>query len=97
MMNNKKAVLIEKSRRFLADDVFVEVALWHLPASTPGSRHKYKYRLALVRNDVCILRYDNERGKGDHRHIGERDDAYAFSTPETLLDDFYADIERLLK
>lgn len=97
MKDNTKAVLIERFRRPVAEGVFIEAVLWELPVPTPGSRHPYKYRLALIRNDVCILRYDNERGKGDHRHMGEREDAYAFSTLETLLDDFYADIERLLK
>lgn len=97
MKDNTKAVLIERSRRSLADGLFAEVVLWELPAPTPGNRHGYKYRLALVRDDVCMLRYYNERGKGDHRHIGEREETYAFSTLETLLDDFYADMERLLK
>jgi hypothetical protein len=97
MADNGKAVRIEKFRRVLAESVFIEVVLWELPAPAPGSRHRYKYRLALVRNDACILRYDNERGKGDHRHIGEREEAYAFSTLETLLDDFHSDIGRLLK
>jgi hypothetical protein len=35
-----------------------------------GSRHQYKYRLVLVVNDDCVLRYDNEAGKGDHKHVG---------------------------
>lgn len=65
-----KAVLIEKSRTVLGEAVFFEVVLWHLPDPVPGSAHPFKYRLALVVNGECVLRYDNERGKGDHRHIG---------------------------
>ena len=40
----------------------------------------------------CRVRYDNERGKGDHRHIGEYEYVYDFTTVEQLLDDFERDI-----
>jgi hypothetical protein len=43
---------------------------------------------------VCVLRYDNEDGKGDHRHFHGRQSAYAFTTPEKLLADFQRDISR---
>ncbi|MGH8625795.1 MAG: toxin-antitoxin system TumE family protein [Gammaproteobacteria bacterium] len=44
----------------------------------------------------CILRYDNETGKGDHVHYGEEDERpYQFISLERLIMDFYADIERL--
>ena len=42
----------------------------------------------------CVFRYDNERGKGDHRHFGARDVDYAFSNPDQLMLDFNADIAR---
>jgi hypothetical protein len=41
---------------------------------------------------VCRVRYDNEFGKGDHRHIGSVESAYAFVDIPTLLDDFERDI-----
>ncbi|KSV91560.1 hypothetical protein N184_24910 [Sinorhizobium sp. GL28] len=43
-----------------------------------------------------MLRYDNERGKGDHRHIGGREEAIGFTTLEALFDTFQADMERIL-
>ena len=43
-----------------------------------------------------MLRYDNERGKGDHRHIGAREEAIGFTTLEALFDAFQADMERIL-
>lgn len=43
------------------------------------------------------MRYDNERGKGDHRHVGKTEEPYAFTTPEALFRDFVADIARILK
>ena len=91
------ATLIEKSRKVIDEKTFFEVVLWHLPEPVPGSVHPFKYRLALVVNGECILRYDNERGKGDHRHIGGREEAIMFTTLEALFDDFQTDMERILK
>ncbi|MCG5072158.1 toxin-antitoxin system TumE family protein [Paraburkholderia tagetis] len=48
--------------------------------------HPYKYNLAYIVRGVCVLRYDNERGKGDHKHLGAAEMAYAFTTPEQLLE-----------
>ena len=62
----------------------------------PGSDHGIKYRLALISNEVCVLRYDNERGKGDHKHIGEGEVPYRFVDFETLLADFISDVRRWL-
>ena len=89
------AVLIEKSRTVLGDTAFFEVTLWHLPAPVPGSLHPFKDRLALVVNGVCVMRYDNERGKGDHRHIGSQQNAFAFTNLEALFDAFEADMKRI--
>lgn len=92
-----KALLIEKSRTVVDDSTFFEVVLWHLPGPVPGSAHPFKYRLALVVNGECVLRYDNERGKGDHRHIEGREEAVTFTSLEALYDAFQADMERMLK
>jgi hypothetical protein len=92
-----KARLIEKSRTVVNESAFFEVVLWHLPSPVPGSRHAFKYRLALVVNGVCVLRYDNERGKGDHRHMGDREDPVEFTSLEALFEAFQADMERMLQ
>jgi hypothetical protein len=62
----------------------------------PGSAHPFKYRLALVVNGECVLLYDNERGKGDHRHIGGIEEPITFTTLEALYDAFQADLERIV-
>lgn len=87
---------VELLRRRIADteDSFAEFVLWQLPEPLPGSRHRYKYRLAYVVETVCVLRYDNESGKGDHRHYGASERKYSFSTPEKLIADFQRDIAR---
>lgn len=48
--------------------------------------------VAVVGN--CVVRYDNEVGKGDHRHFGSEESRYYFSTPEAVLADFERDIAR---
>ena len=46
----------------------VHVVVWKLPESVPPSEHPFKYRLAYVVNNERVVGYDNERGKGDHKH-----------------------------
>jgi hypothetical protein len=50
--------------------------------------------LALISKEVCLLRYDNETGKGDHKHVGEKEMPLLFTTPEKLLDDFWDDVDQ---
>ena len=52
------------------------------------------YRLVLVSNGVCVLRYDNEAGKGDHRHLRDSERPYRFTDPAALLADFWNDVEK---
>jgi hypothetical protein len=93
--NNMEAVLIEKSRTAVSDTAFFETVLWHVPTPVPGSSHHFKYRLALIVNDECVMRYDNERGKGDHRHFGDLEEPIEFTTLEALFDAFQTDMERI--
>jgi hypothetical protein len=50
--------------------------------------------LLHVVDEVCVLRYDNEAGKGDHRHERDKESPYKFVSPEKLLKDFQQDIVR---
>ena len=89
-----KAVALVRRRVVLAADAFVEVVIWNVPEPVPPSTHLFKYRLAYVVKERCVLRYDNETGKGDHRHIEEKEEPYTFSTPDQLMSDFDADVAR---
>ena len=89
-----KAVELLHDRIAYAEDAFAELVLWRIPKPVEGSKHSYKYRLAYVVGGKCVLRYDNEAGKGDHRHYGGKERDYAFSTPEKLIADFQRDIKR---
>jgi hypothetical protein len=77
------------------DSVIVEMVIWALPVATEERPHALKYRLFCGRPDGCVVRYDNESGKGDHRHYGDREEPYQFESVERLLDDFRRDCARL--
>ena len=89
-----KAVQLIRNRITYSASAFAELVLWRLPSPVAGSPHEFKYRLAYVVRGVCVLRYDNEVGKGDHRHFRGKESTYVFSTPEQLITDFQHDIAR---
>jgi len=89
-----KATLMLRERVSLDDDSFVELVVWKLPKPLAASAHDFKYRLALVADGVCVMRYDNEAGKGDHKHLGEIEEEYNFAGLEQLQRDFWNDVER---
>jgi len=88
-----KATLILKERLAVATDAFVASLNWQVPQPVRGSTHLFKYSLTYVVRSVCVLRYDNEQGKGDHRHMGMVETPYVFTTPEQLLADFWSDVD----
>ena len=94
MMSNMQAIELVRTRIVYSEFAFAELVLWQVPAPVAGSGHPYKYRLAYVVRGECVLRYDNEVGKGDHRHYGTSERTYPLSTPEKLIADFQRDIAR---
>ena len=91
---NMKAKKLLKERFVLSPVAFAEVVVWQLPEPVAASVHHFKYRLALVVNGECVLRYDNEAGKGDHKHVGGDEIQYEFTSIESLVDDFWRDAEK---
>lgn len=91
-----KAQLLFRRRIVQTEGIFAELVLWKLAQPLPGCVHPYKYRLALVARDVCVLRYDNESGKGDHRHWTGTEQAYSFTNVDVLISDFFEDVTRWL-
>ncbi|MGA2352825.1 MAG: DUF6516 family protein, partial [Terracidiphilus sp.] len=77
------------------DGAIVEMAIWRVPLPVRPSTHSLKYSLFYDRSGVREVGYDNERGKGDHRHFQGNEAAYAFSTVEQLITDFWFDVRRL--
>lgn len=88
-----KAELVLRRRIVLGETVYAEIMIWRVPSRVRGLDHDYKYRLALVADGECVIRYDNEAGKGDHRHVGRMEEPYGFTNPARLIEDFRSDIE----
>lgn len=82
-------------KRHYDDGSVSELTLWLVPRPVRGSGHAFKYSLFYGRPGVRLVGYDNEPGKGDHRHYGEREEPYVFTTTEQLFRDFLADVRRL--
>lgn len=89
-MTNMRAEPLLQERRVLAEDSFVELVVWQVPKPVPGSVHGFKYRLALIVSGKCVLRYDNESGKGDHKHLDGVETLYTFRSAARLLADFWS-------
>jgi len=89
------ATLLFESKRFYDDGRIVEVRIWFVPGPVRGSRHALKYSLFYGGRGERLIGYDNEAGKGDHRHFLGGEAPYAFTTVEQLVADFLADVAAL--
>ena len=91
-MQYMPAVLVAQAKEVRDDGSIIEIVVWELSEPLAPSTHCYKYRLYYGAAGISRVRYDNERGKGDHRHLGDREDDYFFTTVEQLLADFESDV-----
>lgn len=90
-----KAVLIYRKTEIRPDGIKLEMVIWQLPAPTPDRPHGLKYRLWAGKDGKTLVRYDNEAGKGDHKHIGRSEKSYVWTSMSALVDDFLNDVEAL--
>ncbi|MDD3517932.1 MAG: DUF6516 family protein [Chromatiales bacterium] len=89
-----KATLIFHKRQEAYGGI-VEMVIWRLPRTDPDRPHGLKYRLYFGRDGQRLVGYDNERGKGDHRHYESHEEPYHFVSLERLIRDFLDDVTRI--
>lgn len=89
------AELLFHVKRVYDDGAIVELKIWRLSRPVPASSHTLKYSLFYGELGVRIVGYDNERGKGDHRHYGDREEPYGFTSVDQLVADFEADVAKI--
>lgn len=89
-----RVTLLFHEKVIRADGTIIELIIWRLPEVTADRPHGLKYRLYCGRGGKCLVRYDNESGKSDHRHIEGREEPYRFVSVARLRYDFEADIRR---
>jgi len=90
-----RATLLMQEKLEMPDGAIVEIIVWRLPRPTADRPHGFKYRLYFGRGGKCQVRYDNEAGKGDHRHVGGQEHPYRFVSARRLREDFWADVVKL--
>lgn len=84
------AELITRFKDITPEGGVIELVVWRVPRPVPPSTHGYKYRAVYVVAGERRVGFDNERGKGDHCHLGGRQGPYRFTTVEQLVEDFIA-------
>ena len=89
------AQLLFRDKYIYADGAIREMVIWRLPEADSERAHGLKYSLFYGYPGKCLVRYDNERGKGDHRHAGAQEAPYDFASVEQLIQDFKTDIDHL--
>ena len=92
-----KAKNIINSKELGDDAVIVQMVVWQVQQPLKGSNHDFKYRLYCGCRGKCLVRYDNEDGKGDHRHYGDREEAYPYVSLEQLILDFLDDVKKVTR
>lgn len=95
MISHMKAKREFYDRAEYPDGAIVEMTIWLVLEPVTGSKHSLKYSLFYGYPGKRIVGYDNERGKGDHRHFNDREESYLFSTVENLIADFLSDVDRM--
>nr|WP_313901908.1 DUF6516 family protein [Methylobacterium sp. J-030] len=88
-----KAELLIRRRVAFGERDFVELVVWRVPEPVPPARHGFKDRLVHVVNGLRVIGFDNERGKGDHRHDQDAEVPYHFDVIDRLLSDFVEAVE----
>lgn len=86
-----KATLVFHSKSADADGSITEIRIWKVPV-TEHTPFGFKYSLVYAEHGVRIVGYDNERGKGDHRHYDGEETTYIYADVDTLIRDFRADV-----
>lgn len=90
----KAAILLLDRKAVLTNGAIVQIKVWRLAEADEKRPHGLKYSLFYGRPGERIIGYDNEAGKGDHRHYRGREEPYAFTSLEALVADFERDVKR---
>ena len=88
------AVKLVDTRVVYPERAFADLVVWKVARPVSASAHAFKYRLAFVVEGICVIRFDNEAGNGDHIHSDGVENPYRFISPDQLIADFQKAIAR---
>ena len=91
-----KASLIRHNRFNDTYGNIVEMKIWSVPV-TEHTPYGVKYSLVYIVSGERVIGYDNERGKGDHKHVDGKQDLYSFVDVDVLVEDFVSDVEAFIR
>ncbi|MBP2557684.1 hypothetical protein J2857_000435 [Neorhizobium galegae] len=92
-----RATLIMDRKFHLDDGKIIQMKVWQLSDRNPERPHGLKYSFFFGNPGERIIGYDNEAGKGDHRHYRHPEEHYRFVSLERMIRDFEDDVRRELK
>jgi hypothetical protein len=84
-----------RRRTDFEDGSFTQMVVWRVPQPVPPSEHPFKYSFVYIERGVRVLGFDNERGKGDHRHIGDIEEPITFASIKDLVSRFLSEVEAI--
>ena len=90
-----KAEKIVDVHNVFDDGSFMVIRVWRVVDPVPPSPHQFKYSFFYGRPGERLVLFDNERGKGDHKHIREVESSYTFEGVEKLTADFLNEVKRM--
>ena len=94
------AKLIAQAKQGCDYGSIVEIVVREPTEALPPCTHRYKYRLFFDLPGECMVRYDNERGKGDHRHADGMEVTSVYALAKAAgrnCSNVHADIARLVE
>lgn len=86
-------LLIDAKREF-SDGAIIQMRVWSVPVAVAPSSHRLKYSLFYGFPGRRVVAFDNERGKGDHRHLEGVESAYQFVSIDQLIGDFLWEVRK---
>ena len=90
-----KALLLIRRRVAFGNRDFAELVVWRVPEPVPPTTHGFKYRLVYIVDGQRVVGFDNERGKGDHKHVMGHETVYRFTSVEQMIEDFISEVDAI--
>lgn len=101
MLASPQYISMKATKLFHSKDKYgrglIEIVIWKTPKPVTPSDHFYKYSLVYIVDGVRVVGYDNEKGKGDHKHLYGQEENYEFISTQQLVADFMGDVKEVNK
>jgi len=88
------AKLIYHEKWVTKEGDIIEIKIWKVPKSKDFPEG-VKYSLVYVHKNERVLCYDNEKGKGHHKHYFGKEIPIKFESVKKLILDFYEDVKEV--